>query len=76
MLVPAALLGVALEWLVLGPLVASLAAGYAGLSLAPERRPPRARRRAASPRSARSRSPLVGRRIEREPVVAGLREEA
>jgi ABC-type lipoprotein release transport system permease subunit len=34
-LVPAALLGLALEWLVLGPVVGSLAAGYAGLTLTP-----------------------------------------
>ena len=33
--VPAALAGVLLEWLVLGPLVARLAAGYADLPLAP-----------------------------------------
>jgi ABC-type antimicrobial peptide transport system permease subunit len=74
-LVPAAILGVALEWVVLGPVVASLAAGYAGLSLAPQ---------AGHLLLAASGLALLGvlavawvrRRVTREPVVAGLREEA
>ena len=74
-LVPAAVLGLALEWLVLGPLVASLAAGYAGLSLAP---------RPGHVVLAIGGLLLLGAlavawvagRIVREPVVAGLREAA
>ena len=74
-LVPAAALGVALEWLVLGPLVASLAAGYAGLSLAP----------AAGHLALTAAGlgvlgtiavALVAGRVRSEPVVAGLREQA
>ena len=74
-LVPAALLGVALEWLVLGPLVASLAAGYAGLSLTPG---PGHLLLAAAGLAALGALAvaLVGRRIASEPVVAGLRQEA
>lgn len=74
-LVPALVAGVLLEWLVLGPAVSSLAAGYAGLSLAP-----------GPAHIALSAGGLgilgaiavfaVGRRVSREPVVAGLREQA
>jgi ABC-type antimicrobial peptide transport system permease subunit len=74
-LVPAALLGVAIEWLLLGPLVGSLAAGYAGLSLTPQ-----------AGHLALIAAVLLGlgaiavswvaARIVREPVVAGLREQA
>jgi ABC-type lipoprotein release transport system permease subunit len=74
-LVPAAIIGLALEAVVLGPAVASLAAGYAGLSLAP-----------TIGHVALAAGGLlvlgalavawVTRRVAREPVVAGLREEA
>ncbi len=74
-LVPAALLGLALEAVVLGPAVASLAAGYAGLSLAPT---------AGHVALAAGGLAVLGaaavwwvtRRVTSEPVVAGLREEA
>jgi hypothetical protein len=74
-LVPAAALGVALEALVLGPAVASLAAGYAGLSLDPS---PGHLTVAAVALAALGAAAvaLVGRRVRREAVVAGLREEA
>jgi hypothetical protein len=73
--VPAALLGLALEAVVLGPAVASLAAGYAGLSLAPT---------AGHVALAAGGLAVLGaaavwwvtRRVTSEPVVAGLREEA
>ena len=72
--VPAAVLGVLLEWAVFGPLVARLAAGFASLPLAP------------TPGHvaivvcgllglAAGATALVARRVLREPVVAGLREE-
>ena len=72
--VPAALLGVVLEWAVFGPLVARLAAGFASLPLAP------------APGHvaivvcgllglAAAATGLVARRVLREPVVAGLREQ-
>ena len=72
--VPAALAAVALEWLLLGPLVARLAA--------PSRRW-RSRRRPArccsSPAAllalAAAATAVVARRALREPVIAGLREE-
>lgn len=71
---PAALAGVVLEWAVFGPLVARLAAGFASLPLAP------------APGHiaivllgvallAAGATALVARRVLREPVVAGLREE-
>ena len=72
--VPAALAGVLLEWLVLGPLVARLAAGYATLPLAP----------GAGQATivlgglgllAAAATAVVARRALREPVIAGLREE-
>ena len=74
-LVPAVVLGVALEVLVLGPLVASLAAGYAGLSLDPSAGHLALAAAGLTALGAIAVA-LVGRRIEREPVVAGLREEA
>ena len=72
---PAALAGVVLEWAVLGPLVARLAAGFASLPLAPSAGPGRARASPACSRSPRAATALVARRVLREPVVAGLREE-
>jgi ABC-type lipoprotein release transport system permease subunit len=72
--VPAAVLGVLLEWLVFGPLVARLAAGFASLPLAP----------AAGQVAlvviglillATAATALVARRVLRDPVVVGLREE-
>ena len=71
---PAAVLAVVLELVVLGPLVTRLAAGYAGLPLSP--RCSRCSRSPAAwrcwPRAAAS---AVARRLVREPVVLGLREE-
>jgi len=73
--VPALVAGVALEWIALGPAVASLAAGYAGLSLAPT-----AGQIALTAGGlvllAALAVALVTARVGREPVVAGLREEA
>jgi ABC-type lipoprotein release transport system permease subunit len=71
---PAAVAGVVLEWLVLGPLVGRLAAGFAPLPLAPS---------AAQVALvvggltllAAAATALVARRTLREPVIAGLREE-
>jgi ABC-type lipoprotein release transport system permease subunit len=72
--VPAALAGVVLEAVAFGPLVARLAAGFAALPLAP-----------TAGQIALVASGLLGlavvatvvvaRRVLREPVVAGLREE-
>ena len=74
-LVPAVVAGIALEWLVLGPLVASLAAGYAGLSLAP--RPGHLLLAVVAIALLGAIAVAwVGRRVAGEPVVAGLREEA
>jgi hypothetical protein len=72
--VPGALLGVALEAAILGPLVARLAAGFASLPITP------------TPGQvilvvlgllalAAAATALVARRVLREPVVLGLREE-
>ena len=72
--VPGALLGVALEAVLMGPLVARLAAGFASLPIAP------------SPGQvvlvvagllvlAGAATALVARRVLREPIVLGLREE-
>jgi ABC-type lipoprotein release transport system permease subunit len=72
--VPGALLGVTLEAALLGPLVARLAAGFASLPIAP------------SPGQvvlvvfgllalSAAATALVARRVLREPVVLGLREE-
>jgi ABC-type lipoprotein release transport system permease subunit len=74
-LVPAVALGVALEWIVLGPIVASLAAGYAGLSLAPQAGHLLLAAAVLAVLGAVA-VVYVGRRITHEPVVAGLREEA
>jgi ABC-type antimicrobial peptide transport system permease subunit len=74
-LVPAVVLGVALEWIVLGPVVASLAAGYAGLSLAPQAGHLLLAAAVLAILGAVAVA-YVGRRITHEPVVAGLREEA
>ena len=71
---PAAVAGVLLEWLVLGPLVARLAAGFAVLPLAPT-----AGQVAIVAGGllvlAAAATAVVARRTMREPVVAGLREE-
>jgi ABC-type lipoprotein release transport system permease subunit len=72
--VPAALAGVLIEWLVLGPVVARLAAGYAELPLAP------ALGQALLVAGgllllAAAATVLVARRTMREPILAGLREE-
>ncbi|MDQ3739477.1 MAG: hypothetical protein M3389_00910, partial [Actinomycetota bacterium] len=67
-------LGVAVEVLVLGPLVSSLAAGYAGLSLDPSAGHLLLAAAGLGLLGAIAVA-LVGRRIEREEVVAGLREE-
>ena len=72
--VPAALAGVLLEWLVLGPVVARLAAGYAELPLTPA--PGQALLVAGGLLVlAAAATALVARRTMREPVLAGLREE-
>jgi hypothetical protein len=71
---PAAVLGVVLERAVFGPLVVRLAAGYATLPLSPT---------AAQTglvvgglaALALAATALVARRVQREPIVAGLREE-
>jgi ABC-type lipoprotein release transport system permease subunit len=72
--VPAAIAGVVLEWLVLGPLVGRLAAGFAELPLAPS-----AGQVALVVGGllvlAAAATALVARRALREPVIAGLREE-
>jgi hypothetical protein len=71
---PAAVGGVMLEWLVFGPLVAHLAAGFAVLPLAPT-----AGQVAIVAGGllvlAAAATAVVARRTMREPVVAGLREE-
>ena len=72
--VPAALLGVLLEWLVLGPLVARLAAGYAALPLAPT--PGQAALVVGGLLAlAAAATALVARGTLRESPVEGLREE-
>jgi putative ABC transport system permease protein len=74
-LVPAAVIGVALHWLVLGPAVASMAGGYAALSLTPQ-----ADHLALAAGALVGLGAIavtwVGARLVREPVVAGLREAA
>jgi putative ABC transport system permease protein len=74
-LVPAVGLGVALEVLVLGPAVSSLAAGYAGLSLDPSAGHLALAAGGLAALGAAAVA-LVGRRLESEAVVAGLREES
>jgi ABC-type lipoprotein release transport system permease subunit len=72
--VPGALLGVALEAAVLGPLVARLAAGFASLPIAPS--PGQIVLVVAGLLAlAAGATALVARRVLREPVVLGLREE-
>ena len=72
--VPGALLGVALELTVFGPLVARLAAGFASLPIAPTGGQV-ALVAAGLLALAGAATALVARRVLREPVVAGLREE-
>jgi ABC-type lipoprotein release transport system permease subunit len=71
---PGALLGVALEAAVLGPLVARLAAGFASLPIAPSAGQVLLVV-AGVLALAGAATALVARRVLREPVVAGLREE-
>jgi ABC-type lipoprotein release transport system permease subunit len=71
---PGALLGVALEAAVLGPLVARLAASFASLPIAPS--PAQVVLVVAGLLAlAGAATVLVARRVLREPVIAGLREE-
>jgi predicted lysophospholipase L1 biosynthesis ABC-type transport system permease subunit len=72
--VPAAVLAAALELAVLGPLVTRLAAGYAGLPLAPTGWQV-ALVAGGLVLLALAAAALVARRLVREPVVRGLREE-
>jgi hypothetical protein len=72
--VPAAVAGVLLEWLVLGPLVARLAASFADLPLAPTAGQV-ALVLGGLVALAAAAMALVARRAMREPVIAGLREE-
>ena len=71
---PGALLGVVLEAAVLGPLVARLAAGFASLPIAPSAGQV-VLVVAGLLALAGAATALVARRVLREPVVAGLREE-
>ena len=71
---PAALAGVLLEWAVFGPLVARLAAGFASLPLAPAPGQIAIVLIGLAVLTAGA-TALVARRVLREPVVAGLREE-
>jgi ABC-type antimicrobial peptide transport system permease subunit len=71
---PAALAGVALERLVFGPLVTSLAAGFAALPLSPTAGQIALVLGGMAALAALA-TALVARRAMREPVVAGLREE-
>jgi hypothetical protein len=71
---PAALAGVALETLAFGPLVARLAASFASLPIAPTGAQV-ALVVAGLLALAAAATALVARRVLREPVVAGLREE-
>jgi ABC-type lipoprotein release transport system permease subunit len=72
--VPGALLGVALELAVFGPLVARLAAGFAALPIAPTGGQV-ALVAGGLLALAGAATALVAHRVLREPVVAGLREE-
>jgi ABC-type lipoprotein release transport system permease subunit len=72
--VPGALLGVALEAAVLGPVVARLAAGFASLPIAPSLAQV-VLVIAGLLALAAAATALVARRVLREPVVLGLREE-
>ena len=71
---PAAVLGVVLERALFGPLVVKLAAGFATLPLSPTLGQT-ALVIAGLAALALAATALVGRRVLREPVVAGLREE-
>jgi ABC-type lipoprotein release transport system permease subunit len=71
---PAALAGVLLEWAVFGPLVARLAAGFAALPLAPALGHIAIVLAGLALLTAGA-TALVARKVLREPVVAGLREE-
>jgi ABC-type lipoprotein release transport system permease subunit len=71
---PATVAGLLLEWLLLGPLVAGLAAGYAALPLAPSAGHV-AIVAGAVLLLATVATWLVARRAAREPIVRGLREE-
>jgi ABC-type lipoprotein release transport system permease subunit len=71
---PAALAGVLLEWLVLGPLVARLASGFADLPLAPSAGQVALVIGGLLALSAAA-TTLVARRTMREGVIEGLREE-
>jgi len=72
--VPAAIAGVLLEWLVLGPLVARLAAGFASLPLAPSAGQVALVLGGLAVLAAAA-TAIVARRTMREPPIAGLREE-
>jgi ABC-type antimicrobial peptide transport system permease subunit len=72
--IPAALVGVLLELLAFGPLVARLAAGFAALPLAPTLGQIALVTGGLLALAAIA-TALVARRVLREPVVAGLREE-
>jgi ABC-type lipoprotein release transport system permease subunit len=72
--VPAATVAVALEWLVLGPLVARLAAPFAALPLAPSLGQV-ALVAGGLLAIAAAATAVVARRALRDPVIAGLREE-
>ena len=72
--VPAALAGILLEWAVFGPLVARLAAGFASLPLSPAPGHVAIVLLGLFALTAAA-TALVARRVLREPVVAGLREE-
>jgi len=72
--VPAAVAGVVLEWLVLGPLVARSAAGFASLPLAPSAGQVAVVLGGLAVLAAAA-TAVVARRALREPVIAGLREE-
>jgi ABC-type lipoprotein release transport system permease subunit len=71
---PAAVAGVLLEWLVLGPLVARRAAGFAELPLAPTTGQVALVLGGVLALAAAA-TAVVARRALREPVIAGLREE-
>ena len=71
---PAAVAGIVLEWAVFGPLVARLAAGFASLPLSPAPGHVAIVLLGLLALSAGA-TALVARRVLREPVVAGLREE-
>jgi hypothetical protein len=72
--VPAAIAGVVLETVAFGPLVARLAAGFASLPLAPTLGQV-ALVVAGLLALAAAATAIVARRVLREPIVAGLREE-